>query len=76
METGSRVTSNEQPPPLVVGNRSASVIVPSVEGNGAMTRVWCPSEPDVSTDVLLISLQDLDLLLSSLCVVQPQALGR
>jgi hypothetical protein len=69
IETGTRVTSGEQSASSQVEARSASV--PSVEGRLGMTRVWCPSEPDVTTDTQVVSLQDLDLLMTSLCVVRP-----
>jgi hypothetical protein len=75
LETFTPVTSNEQSLPAHVDKTSTLVTVPSTEGNGSLTRVRCPSDPDVITDVQVVSLQDLDLLINSLCVVQPQATG-
>jgi hypothetical protein len=70
IETGTSVTSVEQSGPAQIDKSSASARVASVEVKRAMARVWCPSEPDVSTDVQIVSLQDLDVLMASQCVVR------
>jgi hypothetical protein len=76
LETDTRPAPNEQSPSAAVEDRSrGSVTDPSIEATGALTRVHCPSDPDVDTDIQVLSLQDLDLLISSLCVVQQQAAG-
>jgi hypothetical protein len=75
IETDTRGTANVQYRPMQVDDRSASVTAPAIEANGALTRVHCPSDPDVTTDVYVVSLQDLDLLMSSVCVVRPRSAG-
>jgi hypothetical protein len=69
IETGTRVTAYVQSAPADDINRSTSIVVQSVEANSALTGVWCPSDPDVTTDVQVVSLQDLDLLMTSHCAI-------
>jgi hypothetical protein len=69
IETGTRVTADEQSAPAEDNKRPTWFMVQSAETSSAMTRVSCPSEPDVITDVQIVSLQDLDLLMASQCAI-------
>jgi hypothetical protein len=52
-----------------MGSKRTGVL--SIEANGASTRVHCPSGLEVTTDAQVATLQDLDLLMGSLCAVRP-----
>jgi hypothetical protein len=62
--------------PEEVSGSSASVTLPSAEAKGAIAQVRCPPDTYLPADVVLPadvgSLKDLDLLVDSLCVRQPQ----
>jgi hypothetical protein len=65
--------------PQEVSGSSASVTVSSDEAKGAIAQVRCPPDTYLSADVVLpadvVRLKDLELLVDSLCVRQPQGSG-
>ena len=65
--------------PQEVFGSSASLTLPSDEAKGAIAQVRCPPDTYLPADVVLptdvVSLKDLDLLVDSLCVWQPQGSG-
>jgi hypothetical protein len=74
-ETVVRVASDVQFPPTPMETRSASETLPSDEAPGAIVHVRCPPDTYLPADVVVVSLQDLDLLMTSLCVVRPAESG-
>jgi hypothetical protein len=70
IETGTRVTSTAESATALVHTRPSSAMIPSIETSATMP-VPCPAGPYTTTDVQVVSLQDLNLLMSSQCDVRP-----
>jgi hypothetical protein len=73
-ETAMRV-SDAQSPIAQMGARTTSETLASDAAPGAGVQVRCPPDTYLPADVVIVSLQDPDLLMTSLCVVRPAESG-